>query len=82
MSEPEGSRKLTPLQLEYLDRLKRILRLRRVNEPKLKEEGITLIDDQASRIFAECKEAGCEKEASQIIDDHKLIDRFTKKNRP
>ncbi len=53
----------------YVDRLERLLRLRREHEQELNSQGIRLLDRAIFAAYCACREAGVENKAKSILLD-------------
>lgn len=53
----------------YVDRIERLLRLRREHEPELNDQGIRLLDRAIFAAYCACREAGVEEEAKEVLHD-------------
>ncbi len=56
----------------YVDRMERLLRLRREHESELNGQGIRLLDRAIFAAYCACREAGVEGEAKSILRDASL----------
>ena len=57
------------LKSVYVDRMERLLRLRREHEPELNSQGIRLLDRAIFAAYCACREAGAEGRAKSILHD-------------
>jgi len=55
------------LRSVYLQRLQRLLRLRRQHEPELNSQGIRLLDRSLFAAYCACRDVGAEEEARAIL---------------
>lgn len=55
------------LRAVYLQRLQRLLRLRRQHEQELNKQGIRLLDRSLFAAYCACRDAGAEAEARAIL---------------
>ncbi len=60
------------LRSVYVDRIERLLRLRREHEPELNSQGIRLLDRAIFAAYCACREAGVEDKAKSILLDANL----------
>ena len=57
------------LKSVYVDRIERLLRLRREHEQELNGQGIRLLDRAIFAAYCACREAGVEHEAKNILHE-------------
>jgi len=55
------------LRVVYLQRLQRLLRLRRRHEQELNRQGLRLLDRSLFAAYCACRDAGAEEEARSIL---------------
>ncbi|MEX2158176.1 MAG: hypothetical protein WEB04_02120 [Dehalococcoidia bacterium] len=55
------------LRVVYLQRLQRLLRLRREHEQELNQQGLRLLDRSLFAAYCACRDAGAEEEARAIL---------------
>ncbi len=60
------------LKSVYVDRMERLLRLRREHELELNSQGIRLLDRAIFAAYCACREAGLEDKAKSILLDANL----------
>ncbi len=65
LTENEAS--YSPLQLHFLRRLNRLLRLRREQSPELNGEGIRLIDRAIYATYCDASDVGVAEEAQKLL---------------
>ena len=65
LTENEAS--YSPLQLHFLRRLNRLLRLRREQSPELNGEGIRLIDRAIYATYCDTTDVGVAEEAQKLL---------------
>lgn len=55
----------------FLERLRRVLRLRREHGPELNQKGLGLLDRCIFFRYVDCRSAGFDKEARELIKSHR-----------
>lgn len=65
ISESEGA--YSPLQLHFLRRLNRLLRLRKQQQGQLNEEGLRLIDRAIYSTYCDAVDLGVTEEAQKLL---------------
>ncbi len=60
------------LKSVYVDRIERLLRLRREHDQELNSQGIRLLDRAIFAAYCACREAGLEDKAKSILFDANL----------
>ncbi len=51
----------------YLERLERLLDLRRQHEQELNQQGLRLLDHSVFAAYCDCRDVGCEEEAKAVL---------------
>ena len=74
LSENEGDVALSPLQLHYLRRLNRLLRLRVEQRGLLNEDGTRLIDRAIYSTYCDAADLGVMAEAQRLLHRHAVAD--------
>jgi hypothetical protein len=70
LSNAGGSGTLSPLQMHYLRRLNRLLRLRADQRGLLNEEGARLIDRAIYSTYCDAADLGVTAEAQKLLQKH------------
>jgi len=70
LSNVEGDSAFSPLQLHYLRRLNRLLRLRTDQRGLLNEEGMRLIDRAIYSTYCDAADLGVTAEAQELLHRH------------
>jgi hypothetical protein len=71
-SELEGDIEVKDLQKAYVQRLRRLLRLRRDHHPQLNEVGLRLLDRSIFAAYCDCLDVGAGSLAQHLLRDEQL----------
>ncbi len=69
------------LRLEYVERLRRLLRLRRQHQEDLNEQGMLLLDRSIFAAYRECTSLNAGDEAKAVLAEERLMQRAARARR-